>query len=293
MDAAFLLGLYIPGFFIFYTQATRVAGGFWISFSYPDILFDTLRFFALGVEPASDSLRMLALIVVGFIFAFCLLFHIVSRKNDVDGWRPSGYALGIVVCVIALYLIVSELFSPVYHVRYLGVLIAPVAFFLAFAVGRMRFPALHAVFPLLLCVLLVLRVIPLYQDRYAPDRDVMQTFASAILPGDVVISENINIFGPLMVTAVEGEFYFYNPGWWPVDEAYQAFAPKLRDCVNDLAEIGTLAGRVWIVGENGRYSIYDGLQSAFGGLREIARGEVVQPYHDIEFDWTLYEVDPT
>ena len=88
-----------------------------------------------------------------------------------------------------------------------------------------------------------------------------------------------------MVTAVEGEFYFYNPGWWPVDEAYQAFAPKLRDCVNDLAEIGTLAGRVWIVGENGRYSIYDGLQSAFGGLREIARGEVVQPYHDIEFDW--------
>ena len=293
VDAAFLLGLYIPGFFIFYTQATRVAGGFWISFSYPDILFDTLRFFALGVEPASDSLRMLALIVVGFIFAFCLLFHIVSRKNDVDGWRPSGYALGIVVCVIALYLIVSELFSPVYHVRYLGVLIAPVAFFLAFAVGRMRFPALRAVFPLLLCVLLVLRVIPLYQDRYAPDRDVMQTFASAILPGDVVISENINIFGPLMVTAVEGEFYFYNPGWWPVDEAYQAFAPKLRDCVNDLAEIGTLAGRVWIVGENGRYSIYDGLQSAFGGLREIARGEVVQPYHDIEFDWTLYEVDPT
>ena len=79
VDAAFLLGLYIPGFFIFYTQATRVAGGFWISFSYPDILFDTLRFFALGVEPASDSLRMLALIVVGFIFAFCLLFHIVSR----------------------------------------------------------------------------------------------------------------------------------------------------------------------------------------------------------------------
>lgn len=292
IDAAFLLGLYIPGFCIFFEQATRVKEGFWIDFTYPDVLYDSFRFFALGVDPVADALETFALVAAVLLFGFCLLFHIVCRKSAVDEWRPSGYAMGIVVCVAALYLIASALFTPVYHVRYLGVLLAPVAFFLAFAVSKMRFAALRAAFPLLLCVLLVLRAVPLYREIYSPERNVVQALADRIEPGDIVVSENINVFGPLMMTADAGDYYFYNPGWWQADVAYEAFAPALRGCVHDLSEIGTLGGRVWIIGENGRCDIYDGLQAAFGGLREVGRGEVYQPYHALDFDWTLYEVDP-
>ena len=138
----------------------------------------------------------------------------------------------------------------------------------------------------------VLRAVPLYREIYSPERNVVQALADRIEPGDIVVSENINVFGPLMMTADAGDYYFYNPGWWQVDVAYEAFAPALRGCVHDLSEIGTLGGRVWIIGENGRCDIYDGLQAAFGGLREVGRGEVYQPYHALDFDWTLYEVDP-
>lgn len=175
IDAAFLLGLYIPGFCIFFEQATRVKEGYWIDFTYPDVLYDSFRFFALGVDPVADALETFALVAAVLLFGFCLLFHIVCRKSAVDEWRPSGYAMGIVVCVAALYLIASALFTPVYHVRYLGVAAGADCLFPRLC-GEQNggSAALRAAFPLLLCVLLVLRAVPLYQEIYSPDRNVVQ-----------------------------------------------------------------------------------------------------------------------
>ena len=199
--------------------------------------------------------------------------------------------------VIAGALIVSERVQ-IYHVRYAGVLVAPIIFALAFTLARVRLRALRAAFPLLLAVVLVFRLVPLYTERYAsePNADSgmsdLAEIAGDILETDAVISGNINVLGPVMVTAKAGSFYFYNPGWWSVEEAYHAFSPRLVKCVSYIDWIDDIPGRVWVLGNWGDTAIIDGLQAAFGEYRLADSGYAHQTYCDIQFDWYLYEKVP-
>ena len=297
VDAAFLLVPYIPGFIIFYEQQARVSTGFWISFEYPDILFETLGYFSLGYEPTANWLYAAAVTLAGVAVLFVVLFLLFGLKDRRRDFVPAILAGLLPLLVIAGALIVSERVQ-IYHVRYAGVLVAPIIFALAFTLARVRLRVLRAAFPLLLAVVLVFRLVPLYTERYAsePNADSgmsdLAEIAGDILETDAVISGNINVLGPVMVTAKAGSFYFYNPGWWSVEEAYHAFSPRLVKCVSYIDWIDDIPGRVWVLGNGGDTAIIDGLQAAFGEYRLADSGYAHQTYCDIQFDWYLYEKVP-
>ena len=50
------LSLYLPGFFLFYRQASAVSDGYWIQIQYPDILEEIASFFVEGALPRSLAL---------------------------------------------------------------------------------------------------------------------------------------------------------------------------------------------------------------------------------------------
>ena len=297
VDAAFLLVPYIPGFIIFYEQQARVSTGFWISFEYPDILFETLGYFSLGTRPADAWLQTAAITLAAVIFLFSLLFLLFGFKAQRRAFMPAILSLALPLAVIAISLLLSEK-QQIYHVRYAGVLVAPIIFALAFTLARVRLRVLRAAFPLLLAAVLVFRLVPLYTERYAsePNADTgmsdLAEIAGDILETDAVISGNINVLGPVMVTAKAGSFYFYNPGWWQVEEAYHAFSPRLVKCVSYIDWIDDIPGRVWVLGNGGDTAIIDGLQAAFGEYRLADSGYAHQTYCDIQFDWYLYEKVP-
>lgn len=210
---------------------------------------------------------------------------------------PAILSLALPLAVIAISLLLSEK-QQIYHVRYAGVLVAPIIFALAFTLAHVRLRALRAAFPLLLAAVLVFRLVPLYTERYAsePNADSgmsdLAEIAGDILETDTVISGNINVLGPVMVTAKAGSFYFYNPGWWPVEDSYRAFEPKLVKCVSYIDWIDDMPERVWVLGNWGDTAIIDGLQAKFGEYRLADSGYAHQTYCDIQFDWYLYEKVP-
>ena len=64
--------LYLPGFFLFYRQASAVSDGYWIQIQYPDILEEIASFFVEGALPRSLALPAGILLLTAIFFLLVL-----------------------------------------------------------------------------------------------------------------------------------------------------------------------------------------------------------------------------
>lgn len=287
--AAIQLCCYIPGFACLVWQTTRVVGGFWISMVYPDFVLKSLSFFLMGDVPEdilelSDQAKKIYDAVALLFWAGCTWFFYSYYKKNKEKCEPAILALKTLGLIIGFYFVVS-LIRPLYYVRYLMVLSGLVVFFLAFTFDKVRKAYIKGALVVFLCTMLVLRLIPIYKNMYAPENDKIDTFiAENFKEGDIVVSDNIGLVAVIAEKHPEFQMYFYNGGHWDVEQAYKAYEPNLKT-VRDLSEAYQYTGRIWTTRGSASELIDQNTDKQI--VKEYDR--IVVPYHNLQFDFILFE----
>lgn len=287
--AAIQLCCYIPGFACLTWQSTRVVGGFWIAMVYPDFVLKSLSFFMMGDVP-EDVLGLTEVTskiydALAFLFwAVCVWFFYTYYKKNKEKCEPAILALKTLGLIIGFYFAVS-LIRPLYYVRYLMVLSGLVVFFLAEAFDKIKKFYIKGALLIFLSTVLVLRVIPIYENMYTPENDKIETFITEnFKEGDIVVSDNIGLVAVLAVKHPEYQMYFYNGAHWDVEYAYKAYEPNLKT-VRDLSEVYNHSGRIWAMHGAETEMIEKNTNKQI--VKQYDR--IVVPYHNLQFDFVLFE----
>jgi uncharacterized membrane protein len=283
---------YIYGFLCLVWQSTRVVGSFWIKIVYPEFIYKSLSFFMVGDVPEDvlglDMITENIYDGLAFLFwAVCVWFFYLYYKKNKEQCEPAMLSLKTLGVIIGFYFVVA-LIRPLYYVRYLTVLSGLIVFFLAFAFDKITKFYIKGALLVLLAVVLVLRVMPIYENMYTPENDKIDTFiAENFQEGDIVVSDNIGLVAVLAERHPELNLYFYNHDEWDVELAYSAYAPQLKT-VRDLSEVYAHPGRIWTL-KNYFPGSFNELIEQNTDKKMIQQYDmIVVPYHNLQFEFTLF-----
>lgn len=277
--------LFIPGLIVFVLQATRVAKGFWIKITYPDVFIDILKFNFLG-EVTSKGLSTFILVFASALFVYIIVKTILEYKKDNKKVIPVILSVIIYIGVIAAALIlstVSDIFTTRYTIPMLGLLCIYISYILSLSNKKIT---------LVICtIILALSInnsIIFFNKNYDErNYDLRNTINENIKEDDIFIYSDINSGSIVAEYMPRNKQYFYNIEHWTVEEAYKAFAPQMQT-IEGLNVIENYKGRIWVIdGDNTRmYDIiteYDDIDI----IREPTK--VNAPYKNITWTVSLVE----
>ena len=72
-----------------------------------------------------------------------------------------------------------------------------------------------------------------------------------IKPDDIIVYSNIGNGGVIAAFFPENKQYFYNGGYWDVEEAYKAYGPGMEIIYNYEDILKDYHGRIWLVDSEG------------------------------------------
>lgn len=280
---------YTFGFFCLFKQFTKVVDNFWISIVYPDFLINSLSFYLFGGLPEDaiglNAFSITIYSIIAFLFwGTCILIFKAYYKKSKEKCEPAILALKVYGIVVAFYFAVS-IIRPLFHVRYLNVLIGLIVFFAAFSIDKLKNAYIKSFILLVLAVVLVLRVNVIYQIIYSPDNDKIDNFITEnIKENDILVSDNILLLGVIAAKHPEIKIYFYD--YYGSDiQASKAFTPQM-ETISDLSVVTAHEGRVWTL-KNDWINEY---------IANNTEKELVKtydafrlPYHGLWYTFTLME----
>ena len=271
--AAVQVIFYLPGLVLFFGQAMQVAKGYWITISYPLILFDSLAvFFWDGVNTGHFLLRAgLGVLAGAGTLALALRRRGAARR-----------ALLVVGLVLAAALLISTV-RPIYISRYL----VPMAGLVSFALARglaavkrreLRAAALCTVALLGLGSAVYLRAV----EQDPQNGEVERTLRALTGEEDVILSGSLRPSGQLSLMLPDRRQFFYHPEDWNMTY-YAAFEPQTT-CITSLDKIRQ--ERVCVVDDPG-----SDLASTLAGrgYSRMERYEVYHPYSGETFIISILE----
>lgn len=244
--------LYIPGFLIFMRQAGGVKN-FWISISFPQIIFDMLGFNVSGetgdngIVPALIGLAMLAFMAVLFIKLF---------RAD----RKRAY---IPMCALIVYFgtqaafLLASIIAPIYYVRYTMVMYGFLVFAAAYLCANVNMKklggvAINYILGAVMAVVLVICSIRVAVNTNAELYDSSNfqwknIIGGQIQEGDIIAYDTTNINAAVFTLEYsENTTIFYNRDNWGIEEAYRAFG-KNFNTVRNLDVFYKFNGRIWLI----------------------------------------------
>lgn len=291
-NAAIQLVAYGWGIYCLISQFVHVAGGFWIEMSYPEIIYETVSFFFLGIMKADDlillgDLEAYIYYALTFMFWATIITIFVrlykKKRKAFASVMPVLLTLGVIIGLI----FAVSLISPLYYARYLIVISSLLFFFLAFTFDKIPNQFLKFGILLFMIVILVVRTVPLMENRYSAENDVLDQFIEEnVRQGDVIVSANIGLVAIVAVKYPEIKSYFYNWDNWNVEDAYAAYEPQM-ETIRDLSKLLDKGVRIWLIDDDGTCAEYFTENSYRDTITKYET--FMLPYHNLTFSFTLVE----
>lgn len=283
MYGAIQIIAYIPGLLIFLKQSFRVAGGFWISVKYPDIIMQIIEFaFKDNITKGLPS-------IFGFaIFVYMLLRVHREYLKSKEEIKPVTTALLVCGLVILVTLLIS-LYRAVFIPRYM-IPMSPLAIF-AFAtiLGKEDKKWIKAVICIGLIGLSIWNGYLYLKTGYDKrNQEPWEYIRNEIQEGDIIVYKEIGIGSLAAMKFSENEQYFYNKDYWPVEEAYGAFAPQMKTVRDLKSELKDFTGRIWVLDTADNYT-YDYLESIENTDLKLEKVNFYAPYCEQEVVISLFE----
>lgn len=240
--------LYIPGLIIFIKQSLRVAGGFWISVTYPDIFMQIVEFlFKDSINSGLPSIFAL------FIFVYMILRVHKEYLNNKEEIKPITTALLVCGLVILVTLLVS-FYRAVFIPRYMIPMSALAIFALATILAKENNKFIKGVICIGLICLSIWSGYTYLKDAYdTKNQEPWNYIKEEIQEGDIIIYKEIGIGSLAALEFKDNNQYFYNKDNWSVEDAYKAFEPQMQT-VRNLEEIENYSGRIWILDTNDKFT---------------------------------------
>ena len=265
------VALFIPGLIIFIKQATRVAGGFWINITYPNILLDILTFNYTGMID-SDAVKSLILVFASVCLGY-VLCNINKKREQDKNITACIFAFVVYFGVIAISLFASiktDIFTTRYTIPMVGLFVFAVSYILSLENKKW----IHIGFTTVILVLYAINAFNLYQENYSSSNKLLtETIDAKVEANDIFIYKEIGVGSILAVKYPNNKQYFYNYNHWNVADAYKAYAPQM-ETIEDLTKLDGVTGRIWVVD--------DGSISLYNELKEDSKYKVIDEAKKIE-----------
>lgn len=210
--------LYLPWFLFFISQAMSVGGGFWISITYPDILFEILLF------PFDVTNIFLIMIVPFYIYLGYLIYM---------NYRFETVCPLYVIAFVILMAMIASLISPILITRYLFTVLGLLIFTMSIYLAKANKYVLAIICSFIL-IISVLNNIENCKNNYDENSDNLSEFLKIMEEKECIIYSNDNINGLVFSLNNSLNQYFVNYENWGIKEAYMAYNIKVVDNIDDI-----------------------------------------------------------
>lgn len=272
---------YIPGLVIFIKQSLRVAGGFWISVTYPNVFMEIVEFlFKDSINSGLPSIFGL------FVFVYMILRvhkEYLNNKEEIKSVTIGLLVCGLVILVTLLVSFYRAVFIPRYMIPMCGLAIFALATILAKENSKL--------IKVIICTGLVgLSIWSGYtymKEAYdVRNQEPLDYIRAEIKEGDIIIYKEIGIGSITALEFTDNAQYFYNKDCWSVEDAYKAFAPQMST-IRTLEEIENYTGRIWIIDNKSNFT-YNCIEEIDGTSIELDKKEFYHPYSKSDIVVSLF-----
>ena len=242
--------LYIPWLLYLKGQVAHVEGGFWITFGISTLVevpsFQFRR--QLDSNFVFDANTIIALVAALAMYVY-VGYRIYKAKKEKEEMKPGVLALVLYVLVIIAVLMISfAMKQSILFARYLLVITGLYAFGLAFFMAKEKRKwvtiVIYAIIFILGCISNVTNITINYDDSNMKQIEYLR---ENIKPEDIIIYSNIGNGGVIAAVFPDNKQYFYNGGYWDVEEAYKAYGPGMETVYSYEDIIKDYHGRIWLI----------------------------------------------
>lgn len=271
---------YIPWFICLAKQLKHVSKGFWITFTFPDSLYEIVGGQFIGNLTCKKEVFILTMIL--YIYLGIKLFRQKESK------KPVILAVGIYLTVIIAAIIMTILLhTPILYYRYLFVITGLLIFAISYILSKEKNNKIIWTICAGICIIATMNNVKMIKDGYSgTNLKQYEYLEQNIQKGDIVVYKEIDPGSTIAVYFKENDQYFYNPDDWNVEEAYKAFGKHVKTCINS-DFTNNLQGRIWII-DNIDKSLYNELFNN-EQYKLISEKEFYTAYHEYSMNMILIE----
>lgn len=289
VSAVVQVALYIPWLIVVVTQLSNFAGGFWISFHFPETLIELLAFpFAGNLGNAEYVPNWFAIAFGATLLLYALTLIILNKKClQKVNMQPASYSIITYIAVILGVLLVSFILKQLFlYARYLSVLTGLLIFFFSYIYAKLGKKYLNIGVCVLTIILCMIANINLLTTNYNQENQEPFTYLEANLQdGDVLIHDNAGSGFVVSVKYPEHTEYFWDRYHWMVGDAYKAFTPHT---IYDLEDFNDYHGRIWVISSDND-DITNALLTTFDTTTLMEQKQFSIKYQNFQYRFSLIE----
>ena len=271
---------YIPWLMCLARQLSQVSKGFWISFTFPDSLYEVVASQLTGNISYKPQIFMLAV-----FFYIYLIIKLIKQK---ESKTPAILSLGLYLAVIIAAIIMTQVLNTtILYYRYLFVITGLYIFTISYILSKENNNRIIWGICAIIAILGTINNVKLIKEAYDESNFKQYEYLEEnIQEGDIIIYKEIGHGSTMTIYFTENKQYFYNPENWHVEEAYKALGDHMEIYTNtDLAE--KLEGRIWIIDKTDK-SLYNELFNN-DQYKLISEKEFWTAYHGYSMNMILVE----
>lgn len=248
--AAIQVILYIPWLPYLFGQMHHVGGGFWIKVGPVNTTVEVLSFQfrrQLDTDFAFNTHTIVALVASILMYIY-IGYRIFKTKKEKEDLKPGLWSLAVYIIVILAMLAISIVASPILFSRYLFVMTGLYVFTLAYFMSKEKNKyILAAVCIIILGLGIWSNVNNILINYDSSNMKQVEYIKDNIKDDDIIVYSNIGNGGVIAAFFPDNKQYFYNGGYWDVEEAYKAYGPGMEIIYdyNDILE--NYHGRIWLI----------------------------------------------
>lgn len=230
---------YIPWLIYFVSQLTSISKGFWITFTFPNSLFEIMAGQFIG------NLNY----TLGFVIALALYIYLGIRLyRTKENRMPAILSIAIYLAVIVAAIIMTKVLNTaILYYRYLFVITGLYIFAISYILSKEKNNEIVNCICGIIIVLTIMNNINIIEDAYHENNFKQYEYLQEnIEPGDKIVYEEIGHGSTMAVYFPENEQYFYNSGNWGVEEAYKALGSHMKTSTKEQL-LENMEGRIWII----------------------------------------------
>lgn len=256
---------YIPWIYCLIAQIAFVSEGFWISVTFPDIIFEVMQFQCLGnVDERIAIVLSFSLLVVSFYYLNKNNSEKIKIKEELKNFfdnkkeiNPGKQAIIIYFAVIIAAGIIS-LKTPILYPRYLFVITGLLIFFLSYALSKCDNKKMLYTICIFTLIVSIYSNILFINTNYKNTNMVQIEYLSQnIQKDDIIIFKNSELGSGSVINVNFPEYttYFYDIYDWKLEKPYEAYAPGM-EIIHNLDMLENYTGRIWLL-DSEDYSLYN------------------------------------
>ena len=246
--------LYIPWLLYLKGQVEHVEGGFWITLGISTLIeipsFQFRR--QLDTNFVFDANTIIALVASLAMYVY-IGYRIYRAKKEKEEMKPGIFSIILYVLVIIAVLIISLLMKQsILFARYLLVITGIYIFALAFFMAKEKRTWITTIICIIILILGCISNATNIMINYdTSNMKQIEYLKENIKPDDIIVYSNIGNGGVVAAFFPENKQYFYNGGYWDVEEAYKAYGPGMEIIYNYEDILKDYHGRIWLIDSEG------------------------------------------